>query len=57
MRVGTAKEAAELLRVSIDHLYDLAQRDEIPTLRKIGPQLRFDMDELERWLRGETAQS
>jgi excisionase family DNA binding protein len=51
IRVGTAKDAAALLKVSVDHLYEMAQRGEIPQLRRVGPELRFDMDELEAWLR------
>ena len=52
MTVGTAKDVAALLKVSVDKVYELAQQGELPTLRRIGPRLRFDLDEVERWMRG-----
>jgi excisionase family DNA binding protein len=57
MRVGTAKDAATLLRVSDDQVYRLVARGEIPTLRRIGGQLRFDMDRLEQWLQETEAEA
>jgi excisionase family DNA binding protein len=53
MRVGNAKDAAKLLRVHVNRVYEMAQAGELPQLRRVGPELRFDMDELEAWLRGD----
>jgi len=53
MRVGRARDAAELLLITVDEVYKKAQRDELPQLRRVGGQLRFDMDVLEAWMRGE----
>jgi excisionase family DNA binding protein len=56
MRVGTAKDVSALLLVSVDRVYELAAAGDLPTLRKIGPQWRFDLDQVERWFRdGEDA--
>jgi excisionase family DNA binding protein len=56
MRVGTARDVADLLRVSVDKVYELAQKGPddggLPSLRSIGPRLRFDLDEVEQWMRG-----
>lgn len=57
MRVGKARDAAELLGVHINRVYEMAQRDEIPQLRRVGPELRFDMDALEAWLRGDAEEA
>jgi excisionase family DNA binding protein len=51
MRVGKAADAAALLGCHVNKVYAMAQRNEIPSLRRIGPELRFDMDELEAWMR------
>jgi excisionase family DNA binding protein len=53
VRVGKAKDAAKLLGVHLNKVYEMAQRGEIPQLHRVGPELRFDMDALEAWLRGE----
>jgi excisionase family DNA binding protein len=57
MRVGTAQDVAELLHVSIDKVYELAQQGPddggLPSLRRIGPRLRFDLDDVEQWMRSE----
>lgn len=55
MRIGKARDAAELLGVHVNKIYEMAQTGEIPTLRRVGPELRFDMEELERWLEAEDA--
>jgi predicted DNA-binding transcriptional regulator AlpA len=34
----------------------MAQKGELPQLRRIGPELRFDLDEVEKWLRDEAAE-
>jgi excisionase family DNA binding protein len=54
MRIGTPKEVATLLGVHINTVYALAQKGEIPTLRRIGPRLRFDLDQIESWMRGQS---
>jgi excisionase family DNA binding protein len=51
VRVGTVKDVMALLLCSDDTVYELAANGEIPTLRRIGSQLRFDLDEVESWLR------
>jgi excisionase family DNA binding protein len=56
MRVGKASDVAQLLRVNIDTVYTMAQKGELPQLRRIGPELRFDLDEVEKWLRDEAAE-
>jgi excisionase family DNA binding protein len=51
MRVGTVQEVADLLKVKPKYVYENAGRpDGIPTLRRLGPRLRFDLDEVERWM-------
>lgn len=55
LRVGTAQDVAELLHVSVDQVYRLAQTGELPTLRRIGPRLRFDLDAVEAWMRQEAS--
>ena len=57
MRVGTAKDVAEMIGVSLNTVYQLAQAGEIPVLRRIGPRLRFDLDQVEEWMRRGGAQS
>jgi excisionase family DNA binding protein len=51
LRVGTAKDVAAMIHVSVDHLYEMVQKGEIPTIRSIGPRLRFDLDEVAAWMR------
>jgi len=45
----TAKDVAELLRCSLQHVYNLVWRDEIPFV-KIGGLLRFRKEKLIEWL-------
>lgn len=56
VRTGTAKDVAALLKVRVETVYQMAQAGEIPSLRRIGPRLRFDLDEIERWMREGAAQ-
>ena len=53
MRVGTVRDVMSLLLCSDDTVYDLAASGELPTLRRIGSHLRFDLDQVEDWLRGD----
>lgn len=53
LRVGTAKDVARLIGASLNTVYALAAAGDIPTLRKIGPRLRFDLDAIEAWMREE----
>lgn len=55
MRVGTARDVADLLKIRVETVYQLAQTGELPTLRRIGPRLRFDLDAIEAWLRQEAS--
>ena len=50
MRVATPQEVAEMLRVSPDTVYRLAAKGELPSFR-VGVALRFDLDELEPFLK------
>lgn len=51
MRIGTAADVAALLQVRVETVYAMAQRGELPELRRIGPRLRFDLDAIEQWMR------
>lgn len=42
-----------MLAVHINTVYRMAQTGELPTLHRIGPRLRFDLDAIEAWLRGD----
>ena len=45
-----ADEAAELLRVSKQRIYELARTNKIPTIRVGERQFRFSKQAIERWL-------
>jgi excisionase family DNA binding protein len=45
----TAREAAQLLRIGRNHLYELAGRGDIPC-RRLGRTLRFSRAALIRWM-------
>ena len=49
MRLLVAQEAAGLLRVNTNRLYDLAKRGVVPSVR-IGRQVRFEEDSLRVWI-------
>lgn len=51
LRAGTVADVAAMLAVSESTIYRMVQRGEIPTLRRIGPLVRFDLNEVERWAR------
>lgn len=51
----TAEDAAKILKISKYTLYELVKRGEIP-VQRIGRQLRFDRDILQRYLRGNAEQ-
>jgi len=48
-RLLTAKDVAGILQCSLQHIYNLVWRDEIPHV-KIGGLLRFKWEELIEWL-------
>lgn len=48
-RLLTVKDVAEILQCSLQHIYNLVWRDEIPHV-KIGGLLRFKWEELIEWL-------
>jgi excisionase family DNA binding protein len=48
-RLLTAKDVAALLRCSLQHVYNMVWRDEIPFV-KIGGLLRFRKERLIEWL-------
>jgi excisionase family DNA binding protein len=49
MRLMKAKEAAELLQVSLQRIYELARKGLVPNVR-IGRQVRFDEEALRGWV-------
>ena len=49
----TAAYVAHRLGVTKETVYDMAQRGQIPVAFRLGPRLRFDIDEVEAALRGE----
>ena len=49
-RLLTVKEVMDLLGVSRSWLYDAAARGALPCIR-LGGMLRFDPDQIGRWLR------
>jgi excisionase family DNA binding protein len=57
MRVGKVRDVTALLLCSDDTVYELAANGELPTLRRVGSQLRFDLDQVEAWLREDTTSS
>lgn len=46
-----AKQTAERLNINVYTLYSLSRRKQIPTIR-IGKLVRYDRDEVEKWLEG-----
>jgi hypothetical protein len=52
-----AGEVAKLIRVHINRVYELAQigpeNGGLPTLRRVGPELRFDRGAVLRWMHEE----
>ena len=46
----TVKQVAGYLQMSMDTVYDMAQKGELPGC-KIRQQWRFDRDEVDAWLR------
>ncbi len=47
--VMTARELADMLRLSEDHIRRLTSRKEIPYV-KIGHSVRYKADDIDRWL-------
>lgn len=52
-RLLTAKDVADLLQCSLQHIYNLVWRGEIPYV-KVGGLLRFQKERLIEWLRERT---
>ncbi len=48
----TAREVADLLRLNVDTIYKLVQREGLPAV-KIGGQWRFWAAEVRGWVRGQ----
>jgi predicted DNA-binding transcriptional regulator AlpA len=65
MTILTADEVASLLRISKRHVFELAQartrsgdvRDNPLPCLKLGKSVRFDKDEVERWLHDQRGKS
>ncbi len=51
MNLLTVKELAEILNVKTSTLYQWAELMQIPCI-KLNGSLRFDMDDIEAWVRG-----
>jgi excisionase family DNA binding protein len=49
MKVLLADEVAELLRVPVPRIYELARQGQIPHMR-LGRQVRFRQEAVEAWL-------
>jgi excisionase family DNA binding protein len=49
MRVLVAAEVAELLKVPVPRVYELARQGQIPHVR-IGRQVRFRQEAVEAWI-------
>lgn len=57
MRLLTAKETAEILKVALPRVYELARAGMIPCVR-MGRQIRFDQAALSEWAaRGGTTEN
>jgi len=52
IEVLTAAEAAEILRLHVITLRELARQGRVPA-RKVGREWRFVRSQLERWLEGQ----
>lgn len=48
----TAEHIAELLNITRKAVYKMAERGEIPGVRKYGRRLRFRRDDIKIWLLG-----
>jgi excisionase family DNA binding protein len=48
-RIMTAAEVAEYLRIHLATLYRLVRKRQIPAF-KIGTEIRFDRDVIEKWM-------
>lgn len=46
----TINQLAEKLSYSVGHLYNLVNRGEIPCVKLSRKALRFDPDEIDRWI-------
>ncbi len=51
MKPLTYSEAAAFLNVKVQTLRSMVCRRQVPHIRLSGKMVRFDADELERWLR------
>ena len=49
MKLLTVKELSEILKVKIKTLYQWAELGQIPCI-KLNGSLRFDLDDIEKWL-------
>ena len=49
-QLWTAQETASFLRVPVSTLYDWRLRGEGPPSHRVGRYLRYDQDEVYRWL-------
>lgn len=46
----TVKEAAPILKIHPQHIYRLVYQKRIPYIKKPGLGIRFDPDEIEKWI-------
>lgn len=54
MNLVTAEEVAEILKVSVQRVYELVRTNVLPpgVAIRLGRQVRIDAEELGEWLRG-----
>ena len=57
MKPGTAKDVAAMTGMSLNQVYRLVQEDRIPVLRRVDARVRFDLDDVERWMKTPAGQS
>ena len=57
MTVVKPKELADMLGVSLNTVYAMAQRGEIPVAFHVGPRIRFDQDAVLEALKAREGQS
>lgn len=50
MRIATYQEAATFLAMPLNTLYSLVHRKVIPHVRISDRMVKFDLDDLERWI-------
>ena len=50
----TINEIAEVLKLSVSHIYTLTSTKKIPHIKLLGRKLLFDKDEIKMWLKSKS---